>query len=534
MERISLSVTERPSAITLNASEQPEQIAFGATGYVGSAYSPQVDVAESESGHVVTITYKDAELGITERRFDVADGETGARGPQGERGPKGDTGERGPQGIEGKAGVDGISPTATVAKDGNTATITITDAKGTTTAQLTDGVDGKDGISPTAKVERNASGALVTITDKSGTTTAQVMDGRAGDTGATGPQGPAGADGVSPTATVTQTASGATITVTDKGGTTTATVHDGAAGPTGPTGPAGVDGFSPTVDVQPITGGHSVTITDAAGAHSFDVLDGQDGQTITGTLTGNPATASDAIAAAPTALIVGGNSTQSSAPTPAAPVPILSVDELVLHVGDGTTDATGWPVTINLQGHVLRSLQDGTRDELRVDESGNMTLVQLVGSVDLGTINYTSYRSTCFYTKAISDMRKAVNGRYEVLCGSFAVTKSAALAGFNAGAPADSTALNVGSKYILFKTSTGYASAAAFKASVAGVTAYYPLATPVETPLGTVTLPALPAPDMTAWATGGSATPTLEVTYERNLSIVIANIEAQLAELATS
>lgn len=53
-----------------------------------------------------------------------------------------DSGEfDGPQGPQGPAG---YSPAASVSKSGNTATITITDQSGTTTAQITDGADGDD------------------------------------------------------------------------------------------------------------------------------------------------------------------------------------------------------------------------------------------------------------------------------------------------------------------------------------------------------------------------------------------------------
>ena len=47
--------------------------------------------------------------------------------------------------IQGQSGQDGVSPTANVVKTGRTATITITDADGTTTATVTDGLDGADG-----------------------------------------------------------------------------------------------------------------------------------------------------------------------------------------------------------------------------------------------------------------------------------------------------------------------------------------------------------------------------------------------------
>ena len=66
-------------------------------------------------------------------------GDTGATGPQG---PKGDTGDTGPTG---PAGTNGTSAYATVSKSGNTATITCTDANGTTTAQVSDGATGQQG-----------------------------------------------------------------------------------------------------------------------------------------------------------------------------------------------------------------------------------------------------------------------------------------------------------------------------------------------------------------------------------------------------
>ena len=64
------------------------------------------------------------------------------RGPQGPQGIQGIQGEQGPQGVQGPAGAngaDGVSPTATVVRTQNGATITITDAQGTTTADVYDG-----------------------------------------------------------------------------------------------------------------------------------------------------------------------------------------------------------------------------------------------------------------------------------------------------------------------------------------------------------------------------------------------------------
>ena len=54
------------------------------------------------------------------------------------------------------------------------------------------GDKGDAGVSPTVNVTQTSSGARITITDASGTTTANINNGSKGDTGATGPQGPAG------------------------------------------------------------------------------------------------------------------------------------------------------------------------------------------------------------------------------------------------------------------------------------------------------------------------------------------------------
>lgn len=95
-------------------------------------------------------------------------------------GPQGPTGATGATGATGPAGADGYSPTATVAKSGDTATITITDKNGTTTAQVSDGTDGApgaDGFSPIATVSKVGTTTTISITDEQGTTTATVNDG---------------------------------------------------------------------------------------------------------------------------------------------------------------------------------------------------------------------------------------------------------------------------------------------------------------------------------------------------------------------
>ena len=112
----------------------------------------------------------DPETGAVTLAFGIPKGEQGERGPEGQRGPYGFQGPRGytfvptvsdegviswqnngnlqnpdPVNINGQPGADGYSPTASISKSGSTATISITDKNGTTTAQVSDGQNGANG-----------------------------------------------------------------------------------------------------------------------------------------------------------------------------------------------------------------------------------------------------------------------------------------------------------------------------------------------------------------------------------------------------
>lgn len=87
----------------------------------------------------------------------------------------------------------------------------------------TPGKPGKDGVSPTANVVQTETGATITVTDASGTTTAKIKNGTPGTDGAPGAPGEPGApgapgkDGITPTfevGTVTKLSPDAEPTVT--------------------------------------------------------------------------------------------------------------------------------------------------------------------------------------------------------------------------------------------------------------------------------------------------------------------------------
>ena len=111
-------------------------------------------------------------------------GDTGEQGPTGEKGdtgpagPKGDPGPRGEQGIQGPVGPAGeIGPQGPQGPSGSK------------------GEKGTDGFSPVISVEQNSSGHRVSITDASGTKSFDVSDGAQGPAGADGARGPEGPQG---------------------------------------------------------------------------------------------------------------------------------------------------------------------------------------------------------------------------------------------------------------------------------------------------------------------------------------------------
>lgn len=195
----------------------------------------------------------------------------------------------------------------------------------------------------------------------------------------------------------------------------------------------------------------------------------------------------------------------------------------------GSAPYQGSALAIDLQGHELRSLPDGTRDELRIDAAGNVTLVQRVGVQTV--TEFTSLQGSVPVV-ALTGGKVSVSATSSIcLCDK--MTNSP-----NASATFD-TQTNVVKACRISTSSTAMRCFARFGGtestledfnttltSMGGFTVTYPLETPTETSLGAVTLPTLPAPDLTAWAAQGAE---LAVTYQRDATLVIAGIYAQLA-----
>ena len=193
-------------------------------------------------------------------------------------------------------------------------------------------------------------------------------------------------------------------------------------------------------------------------------------------------------------------------------------------------------VPIDLQGHELRSLPDGTRDELLVDADGNVTLVQRVNSVTFnGTENWVKAASAPYnfripQVNGFSDIALAggdtnPNGltlwcnRF-VFEGSYSADKSKYGVTIGGNTQFFFDWRNVGTDMTLND----------WKAWVAAneLTVCYPKGEPVTIPLGTVTLPALAAPDATAWATTTPST-TVTLDYERDVNMAVEELGSNIA-----
>lgn len=200
----------------------------------------------------------------------------------------------------------------------------------------------------------------------------------------------------------------------------------------------------------------------------------------------------------------------------------------------GDHDLTGYvppaaSVTpVPLDGHVLRSLPDGTRDEVTVDERGHAVLTQRVGEV---TIDASEWQNR--NTVAIGDgWYRVVN---DLLGSAESVNYSTATQGMCTAAPfvydASLKSEHVGTQNVYVLLVAQESTSAAIAAKYDGATVLYKLATPVTHDLGYVDPVALTSPDATMQAVTGIAT-TFRADYERDLNTTLARLEAAIATLA--
>ena len=177
---------------------------------------------------------------------------------------------------------------------------------------------------------------------------------------------------------------------------------------------------------------------------------------------------------------------------------------------------------IDLQGHELRSLPNGVRDEVRIDAGGNIELV----------------KRTWKLQKRIGDMNNAEN--YPGWELSFDEMEPPVEDGTDDKAEGISS--HFGKFYIGYISGLSYWLIYVMNVGMtqSELKARYPdevvtlvgeLATPEVVPLGAVELPTLPAPVCNAWV--GSDVPTeCSLCYVRDANVVIGRLEEKLAAVA--
>lgn len=503
--------------------------------FIGSAYAPQVEVTDTDTGHEVAITYDDAATGITTKTFDVEDGEQGPQGeqgPAGPQGPQGEQGERGPQGERGETGATG--PQGPQGPQGETGP---QGPKGDTgdpaePGSITDEMLAQDGIKSQVaqlwvnQLKGELSGDLLTASDAYGAPPmALTVDGRSTQDGTPTPDAPVPIESVDGLAL--NVAEKNLLQITTQGNNYYTVNSDGSITYAGDTAQHQID--IGTVKVYAGVTYHLSGCPAGGSTNTYRMYPaGKPGSWYD---TGNGATFTPTADETLTIRVyVTSTSSQQYAGLVFKPQ---------LEVGSTATEFKKYScTTVPLYDGTLRSLPDGTKDTLAMTYMRPSTREgfawysrELVQGVTTAIINGTetdwwksaSY-SGGYYRRAWASSR-GIARTSNHLQDRFATATSTST--YTVGTCLIDESLNFRVDNDLYPT------VADFKAWLVEnpVTIQYPLATPITTQLDPIELPVLPAPNCTVWA---DPTTGLRMEYVRDTNIVIASLQAALADLATS
>ena len=177
---------------------------------------------------------------------------------------------------------------------------------------------------------------------------------------------------------------------------------------------------------------------------------------------------------------------------------------------------------IDLDGHTLNSLPDGTCDELTIDATGAVTLTKRVGDVSVASgtaltyVNADNHRFNATITSGAgtTDYENGYSDKLPVR--------------MNLGASPmgviHSTAANMVSFYANKTIYSGSDAAKTAVQSVLPARLLYPLATPETIPLTPVTLPTLPSDKSNIYAASNVPTAGLTVRYWKKGGELVANL----------
>ena len=194
----------------------------------------------------------------------------------------------------------------------------------------------------------------------------------------------------------------------------------------------------------------------------------------------------------------------------------------------------GTTTAIDLQGHELRSLPDGTHDELVVDADGNMTLVQRVGVYEItASTPFGGGATLGSYTRVSINVAANTSSPYAA---TRMTVEEIEASEYCTHAPIDGDYAEESTHVYIAQSANGttnlqlfgLGNADAVKTMYTGAKVYYKLLNTQVIPLGTVTLPALAAPYATAWAVTDPST-TIALDYERDVNMAIEEMGANIA-----
>lgn len=272
---------------------------------------------------------------------------------------------------------------------------------------------------------------------------------------------------------------------------------------------------------------------------------------LVGSETGNPASCNDAYSAPLCGLTVYGKSTQDGTPTLDAPVPIVSAGDggtVVVKVSDGNgkeqtltlqtpTGLPGIPVTSG-GNYTDPSGQQWVCDEVDLERGVKVQRVKVLDINNTSLMLKPSSNSYWYVSRLLSDCSLNNTGTKSykaVMCQKFPVVSISDETKYSY--PIVAPYGHTDKVELRFRAPEAlYATIEDFRQTIVGTKVYYPLATPVETPLTPAEIAAYKAltayaPDTVVQASDGAG---VKLEYQRDVNIAIKNLEDAIASMTTT
>lgn len=272
---------------------------------------------------------------------------------------------------------------------------------------------------------------------------------------------------------------------------------------------------------------------------------------LVGSETGNPISCNDAYSAPLCGLTVYGKSTQDGTPTPDAPVPIVSAGDggsVVVKVSDGNgkeqtltlptpNGLPGIPVTSG-GNYTDQNGQQWVCDEVDLERGVKVQRVKVLDINDTSLRLYPSSNSYWYVSTFLSDSSLNNTGAKSykaVMCQKFPVVSQSDETKYSY--PIVAPYGHTDRVELRFRAPEAlYATIEDFRQTIVGTKVYYPLATPVETPLTPAEIAAYKAltayaPDTVVQASDGAG---VKLEYQRDVNIAIKKLEDAIASMTAT